>query len=110
MYQFERKGPTKDGVFDILPPGLAFFSSADGVTWTPAGDSPADDASHLVSWDLMHAGGQYRFIANRAPSETEGPNGHYASPDGAVWTPVPAPLGLTGATGPVGRRRHRIGR
>ena len=102
VYQPQRKGPTKKGTFQFLPPGLAFYQSADGTTWTPAAASPAVDASQLRQWDLAFAGGQYRFTAEPAPDATGGPDGHYASPDGSVWTPVPQLRGLNGATGALG--------
>jgi hypothetical protein len=34
VYRPQRKGPEKNGTFQMLPPALAFFASTDGVTWT----------------------------------------------------------------------------
>ncbi len=105
VYQGERAGPVKKGTFQTLPPSISFFSSPDGTTWTPTGATPVD-ASQAYSWDLIHAAGQYRFIIHRDPQAKQDgsgswptPDGHFASPDGAVWTLVPELRGLTGAVG-----------
>ena len=108
VYQGERAGPVKKGTFQTLPPRFSFFSSPDGTSWAPTGATPVD-ASQASSWDLIHAGGQYRFIIRRAPAAKPGgdgtyptPDGHFGSPDGVTWTPIPQLRGLTGAVGGTG--------
>jgi hypothetical protein len=115
VYQGERAGPVKKGTFQTLPPSISFFSSPDGATWTPTGATPVD-ASQAHSWDLIYAAGQYRFIIHRDPQakqDTSGswptPDGHFESPDGAVWTPVPELRGLTGAVGSMGDGLFELG-
>ncbi len=108
VYQGERAEPVKKGTFQTLPPSISFVSSSDGTIWAATGATPVD-ASQATSWDLIHAGGQYRFIIRRASTAKPGgdgtyptPDGHFQSPDGTSWTPIPQLRGLTGAVGSMG--------